>query len=155
MIQDLDGVTTEPTRRGHVVALSAAVAAVSLGLLMALVVPRMDTPPFAASSAAGPTDGRLVIFGSDSPYVPSDRSGAMVYAAPLRDGETSTECAAGIGSNPPIHLLFDHSGQLIAAYTGGKTGRFIPLPQAYVGSGWFTVPCDTSDVFAPRLNRAR
>lgn len=39
MIEDLDGANVEPTRRGHVFALSAATAAVALALLAALVVP--------------------------------------------------------------------------------------------------------------------
>jgi hypothetical protein len=75
--------------------------------------------------------------------------------APLREDETSTECAAGVGSSPRVHLVFDREGRFLGAYTSGQTGRFISLPRAYVGSGWLTVPCDTSDVFAPRLNRAR
>ncbi len=82
-------------------------------------------------------------------------AGWVSWEQALRNDLTSTQCAAGIGSSPPIHLVFDRDGRPIAAYTGGKTGRFIPLPPAYVGSGWLTVPCDTSDVFAPRLNRAR
>lgn len=76
-------------------------------------------------------------------------------ASAPRNDMTSTQCAAGIGASPPVHLVFDSSGRLIAAYTSGITGRFIALPQAYIGSGWLSVPCDTSDVFAPRLNRAR
>ena len=92
----------------------------------------------------------MVFFASDSttwiPGGPFDES--------LRDA-TSTLCAAGNGSSPPVHLVIDGSGRVVAAYTSGTTGRFIPLPRVYVGSGWLTVPCDTSDVFAPRLNRAR
>ena len=109
----------------------------------------MDAPPIATSPAPSPAARMVVLSASDSTVVRLDQ------VAPLRAYETSTECAAGVGSSPPVHLVFDREGRLLAAYTSGKTGRFIPLPRAYVGSGWLTVPCDTSDVFAPRLNRAR
>jgi hypothetical protein len=156
VIQDLEGATSEPSRRRHVAVLSAAVAAISIVLLYALIVPAPRThtpPPLAASPVSSPTDGSVgeVMFSSASTsWVRSDQ------VAQLRDDMTSTVCVSAVGSNPPIHLIvFDRNGQRIAAYTGGNTGRFISLPQAYVGSGWLTVPCDRSDVFAPRINRAR
>lgn len=152
MILDLDGPTAEPSRRSHVALLSAAVAAVALVLLCVLVAPspRVDAPPMAASAVPS-TASMTVVFASGS--TAWTRGGP--FEESLRDDLRSMECAAGIGSSPPVHLVFDQNGQLIAAYTSGRTGRFIPLPQAYVGSGWLSVPCDTPDVFAPRLNRAR
>lgn len=155
MILDLEGATTDPSRRTHVAALSASAAAVSLVLLIALFVPapRSDVQQVAASAA--PSAARMTVtFASDSAGW-AVGSGRVTYDEALRNNETSTHCAAGIGSSPPIYLVFDRDGRPIAAYTSGKTGRFIPLPEAYVRSGWLTVPCDTSDVFAPRLNRAR
>jgi hypothetical protein len=149
MIEEIEGATAEPTRRRHVVALSAAVATVSLVLLMALIgpAPRTGTPPLAASPAPSPAS-MTVAFASDS-------TGWVSYEQALQSDVTSTVCAAGIGASPSVTLVFDREGRPIAAYTSGKTGRFIPLPHAYVGSGWLTVPCDTSDIFAPRINRAR
>ena len=150
MIQELDGATTEPSRRTHVAVLSAAVAAISLVLLMTLVVPspQIDTPPLAASAA--PSPARVtVVSASDS------TAGVVSYDQALRNDLTSRLCAKGTGSSPSVILVLDREGRPIAAYTSGETGRFIPLPQAYVGSGWLSVPCDASDVFAPRLNRAR
>jgi hypothetical protein len=146
VIQDTDGATSEPSRRRHVATVSASVAAAALLLLYVLLVPTPRMLVGVCTGAAASSCGETV-FTSDPTWTLGGQS--------LRDDVTSTECAAGVGSSPPVHLLFDRSGQLMAAYTSGKTGRFIPLPQAYVGSGWLTVPCDTSDVFAPRLNRAR
>lgn len=150
MILDLDGATTEPSRRRHVAMLSAVAAAVSLGLLIALFAPAPRTATAPLGAATTGSTARMVLSASgETAFV---RLGQI---APQRDDETMSFCVAGIGSSPPVHLVLERSGRLIAAYTSGTTGRFIPLPQAYVVSGWLTVPCDTSDVFAPRLNRAR
>ena len=92
-----------------------------------------------------------VVFASDSQSW--TRGGP--FEESLRDAGMSTLCAAGVGSSPPVHLVLDATGHVVAAYTSGPTGRFISLPRLYAGSGWLTVPCDTSDVFAPRINRAR
>ena len=145
--------------------LSAAVAAAAIVVLYALVAPapRTDTPPVAASPAPSPVTHTMVTFASDSttwaeliesmPIRP-DQWGHFIVGRPA--DETWTECAAGIGSSPPVTLVFDREGRrLVAAYTSGQTGRFIPLPRVYLDSGWLTVPCDTSDIFAPRINRAR
>ena len=151
MILDLDGATTEPSRRGHVATVSASVAAAALLLLYALLVPAPPTGVLLPGAAPAPSPIGMTVWSATDPMWirggPFDES--------LRDAGMRTECAAGIGSSPPVHLVFDSSGRLVAAYTSGITGRFIALPQAYVRSGWLTVPCDTSDVFAPRLNRAR
>jgi hypothetical protein len=159
VIEDLEGATTEPSRRRHVAALSAATAAVALVLFFALVTPKapVDAPPLAATPAPSPTDARVVIFAADSPEVwfPG-RSGDVRLGTPSSDVWTSMVCVSAVEPNPTIHLMVvDRTGQPIAAYTGGTTGRFIALPQAYVGSGWRTVPCPASDLFAPRINRAR
>jgi hypothetical protein len=181
VIQDIDGAAFEPSRRSHVAVLSAATTAVALVLLVALYAPgpRADKPQVAAIPPT-PTDSTVVTVASDSQWIRyPDRNSelriisevraasaaegfdsayagesAFITLGPGRDA-TSRVCAVGIGSSPPVHLVFDRSGQLVAAYTSGKTGRFIPLPQSYVSSGWLSVPCDTPDVFAPRLNRAR
>jgi hypothetical protein len=136
--------------------LSAAAAAVSFVLLLALVAPaqRMDRPPLAASAAPSPTDSTFVSSPSDPMWLASDRGGP--FEESMRDDGMWTECAAGIGASAPVTLVFDREGRrLVAAYTTGQTGRFIALPKAYVDSGWVSVPCDPSDIFAPRINRAR
>jgi hypothetical protein len=148
VILDLDGAASEPTRRWHVVALSAATAAIALVLLF---VPAPHIGPIGSAARADPSPASMgeVAFASATGIQggPFDES--------LRDAVTSTVCAAGIGSSPPVHLVLDGTGRAVAAYTTGTTGRFIPLPRVYVGSGWLTVPCDTTDVFAPRINRGR
>ena len=151
MIQDLEGATSEPTRRGHVLALSAAVATASLVLLFALVAPHhVDTGPLAVAPAPSATAGSMVVTIASGTWVTMDQ------VAQLPDDMTSMRCAPGIGSSPPIHLVYDRTGQVvIAAYTSGKTGRYVPLPLSYASSGWLSVLCDTPDVFAPRINRAR
>jgi hypothetical protein len=159
VIEDLEGATTEPSRRTHVAVLSASVAAVSLVLLYALLVPAevMDTRQLAASPASSLTNGtRVVILASDSPHVwfPG-ASGEVRFGAPPSNDMTATVCVTAAEANPTIPLMvFDRTGQPIAAYTGWTTER-VPLPQVYVGSGWRTVPCPKSDVLAPRINRAR
>lgn len=152
MILDLDGATTEPSRRRHVATVSASVAAAALVLLYALLVPAPHTgAPALPAVAPVPSPAHMtVLSASDPTWI---RGGP--FEESLRDSAISTMCAAGNGSSPPVHLVIDASGRVVAAYTSGTTGRFIPLPRVYVGSGWLTVPCDTSDVFAPRLNRAR
>lgn len=147
--------------------LSAGVAAVSLVLLMSLVVPapRTDTSSLAATPIPSPADRTVVTFAVPVETFAGTGSPLIWFPAQVSQvrGDTTaphyvtrTVCVTAVGSNPPVHILvFDRTGEPMAAYTGGTTGRFIPLPQAYVGSGWLTVPCDTSDVFAPRLNRAR
>jgi hypothetical protein len=151
VILDLDGPTPEPSRRRHVATVSASVAAAALLLLYTLLVPapRTDAPPLPAAPAPSPAR-MTVLSASDPTWI---RGGP--FEESLRDAGMSTVCAAGNGSSAPVHLVIDGGGRVVAAYTSGTTGRFIPLPRVYVGSGWLTVPCDTSDVFAPRLNRAR
>jgi hypothetical protein len=62
VIQDLEGATSEPSRRGQVLALSAAVATASLVLLFALVAPHhVDTGPLAAAPAPSATAGSMVV----------------------------------------------------------------------------------------------
>ncbi|HUG05112.1 MAG TPA: hypothetical protein VMQ78_01060 [Candidatus Limnocylindria bacterium] len=163
MIEDLEGATIEPSRRRHVAALSAATAAVALVLFLALVTPRtpVDAPMLAATPASSPTDGTVVTVtfaATDAQWIrgPDPWISEVRVNVGLPDDVTSTVCATGVGSSPPVHLMvFDRTGQPMAAYASGTTGRSVPLPRAYVGSGWLAVPCDTFDVFAPRINRAR
>jgi hypothetical protein len=162
VIEDIEGATLEPTRRPHVFALSAAVAAVTLALLVVLLVPpsRHAAAPQAASAApsasSGPVmtivSGPTVSFVSGSPY-------AQAGPLPLgRVDERSVRCVGGV-SNPPYIVVFDGNGQVVAAYSSGRSERSVPtLPDAYVGSvgtGWLTVPCATSDLPALRIDRAR
>jgi hypothetical protein len=151
VILDLDGATIEPSRRRHVVTVSASVAAAALLLLYALLVPAPRTGIPSAAVPPAPSPARMTVLSASD--ATSIRGGP--FEESLRDAGMSTMCAAGTGSSAPVHLVIDAGGRVVAAYTSGTTGRFIPLPRVYAGSGWLSVPCDTSDVFAPRINRAR
>jgi hypothetical protein len=155
VIQDLDGSASEPSRRRHVAVLSTAVAAAATVLLSTLVAPapRADMAPLAASPAPTPVTHTVVTFASDSAtWIRPDQWSPFIVGRPA--DETWTVCMAGPGANPTVHLLFDREGKPMAAYTGGATGRFIAW-RDFWGMGMLTVPCDTSDAFAPRMNRAR
>jgi hypothetical protein len=147
MIEEVEGATSEPPRRRHVIVLSAVAATASLVVLLTLLAtaPRIDTERLGASVAPSATVGTVIA----STRVSSETRSSVT------DSVTLTECAAGIGSSPPVHLVLDGTGRAIAAYSSGRTGRFVPLPPGYVASGGLTVPCDTPDVFAPRISRVR
>ena len=120
-------------------------------LLFALVAPHhVNTGPLAAAPAPSATARSMVVTIASGTWLTMDQ------VAQLPDDMTSMRCAPGIGSSPPIHLVYDRTGQVvIAAYASGKTGRYVPLPLSYASSGWLSVLCDTPDVFAPRIDRAR
>jgi hypothetical protein len=150
VIEDLEGATSEPSRRTHVAVLSAFVAAASLVLLFVLVVPapRMDTTQLAAPAA--PTNGTVVTFASGPAWV---RSGQV---SQIREVVTMTPCFIALGSNPPAQLIvFDRNGQPMATYTSGTTERLSSPRPEYWGELSFTLPCDAPDAAAPRINRAR
>lgn len=151
MIEDLDGATTEPSRRTHVAVLSASVAAVSLVLLYVLLVPAplMDTRQLAASPAPSPTNDSVVTFASGTAWV---RSGQV---SQIREVVTSTPCFIAFGSNPPAQLIvIDRNGQPMATYTS-RTTEPSSSPPDHWGELIFTLPCDRPDASAPRIDRAR
>jgi len=152
VIEDLEGAPSEPTRRWHVLVLSAATAAVSLVLLVALVVPPSITSsaPQAPAASASPGPVMMIVSGPTMFFQSGPLPGMRV------DQSRVSECAEGSLWDPPHYLVLDRNGQVIAAYSSERNWLSDPItPDAYVGTGWLTVPCDTRDVFAPRMNRAR
>jgi hypothetical protein len=152
VILDLDGATTEPSRRRHVAVLSASVAAVSLVLLYVFLVPAplMDTRQLAASSAPRPTNGSVVVFASGQSWL---RSGQV---SQIRGVLTMTPCFIAPVSNPPAQIrVFDRNGQPMAAYTSRTTEPLTSPRPEYWGELSFTLPCDKRDASAPRIDRAR
>lgn len=150
MIEDLDGSTSEPSRRTHVAVLSASVAAVSLVLLYVLLVPAplTDTRPVAASPAPSPTHGSVVTFATGPAWV---RWGPV---SQIREVVTMTPCLIVFGSDPPAGLIVvDRSGQPMATYTNRTTEP--PSSPDHWGEFIFTLPCDSPDASAPRIDRAR
>jgi len=154
VIQDLDGATPEPTRRGHVVALSAAIAAVSLVLLVALVVPPSipsTSPQAPAPSASG---GPVMTIASGPTMFLLSNTPSQLRVDLTRE----ILCADRARLNPPYHLAFDlRTGAIVAGrFDDDETRRPVSVTLVFDGgSGWLTVSCATSNVFAPRIDRAR
>lgn len=165
MIQDLDGATTEPSRRWHVAVLSAATAVVSLVLYYVLVAPPIfdGAPPQAASPSPSPS---FVMTVASKPRInpPPDMLHSRICAdgttwAPLQVGswpeavgevafapgrEDRAREAVGANSQPLLIVLYDRTGS-----------RPIAFVREERGTGRLVVTCATPDSFVPRINRAR
>ena len=138
MIEDIEGATSEPVRRGHVLALSSAIAAISFVLLLAIVVvpSRVGTPaqpvaPAAASAAPATT----VTFGS-SPI------------SQLRlDLTRDSVCSDGTRLIPPYYIAVNAStGDMSAVRSIGGTTRSVPVRVlADPRTPWLRVTCATPD----------
>ena len=145
MIEDIEGATSEPARRRHVIVLSGAVAIASLVLLLTLVVPaplapaRVDTVPYAAS--------------------PAPSAAAVMMPAPnlvsrMRvDLSRTTTCSDGMPIGPPYILSIDGAspGRVLIVFFDDGTGAPTrsPVPAAFrfdVRTGWMTVTCATDDL---------
>lgn len=134
MIEDLDGVTAEPSRRRHVAVLSAAVAAFSLVLLVLLVGPPTipsDTP-HAASPAASAAPATTVTFSSN----PISRMRI--------DLTHEAACSDGTRLIPPYYISVDAStGEMSAARLDG-TDRAVGITLVFnPETGWINVSCAT------------
>jgi hypothetical protein len=144
VIEDLDGATTEPSRRTHVAVLSAATAAASLVLFYVLVAPPIfdGAPPQAASPSPSQTFVMRVV---SNPF----------HSLPL-DLPRSGMCADATKWGPLFHLAADATYGPAFTVVYDRTGS---LPVAVVreerGTGRLVVTCVTPDSFVPRINRAR
>lgn len=149
MIEDIEGATSEPTRRRHVVVLSGAVATVSLVLLFSLVAPPellMTRQAASPASSAGPAmmivTGSTMFFRSGT-YSPSDVNVKLM-----------SECADGTQTNLR-YLVFEGNGHVMSVpldASKAPSPQFISVDR---GSGWLTVSCATSTIRVPRLDRRR
>jgi hypothetical protein len=146
VIEDLDGATSEPSRRRHVAALSAAVAAASIVLFYVLVAPPtfVGAPPQAASPS--PNQSIVMTVASNSfMNLPVDltRSGLCT------DGT--------MWGNPPFQLAVDaNGGRALTPVLYDRTGsRAVAFVREERGTGRLVVTCATPDSFVPRINRAR
>jgi hypothetical protein len=151
VIEDVEGATLEPTRRGHVVVLSGAVAIASLVLLLALVVPAPVVPtPQAASPAPSPSAGTVMMF------APNPISRMRV------DLSRTTVCSDGTRLQPPYFLSIDGSspGRVFVTSFDERTGEQIrtAIPVAFrfdARTGWMTITCATDDLAVPWESDAR
>jgi hypothetical protein len=142
VIEDLDGAMPEPTRRWHVVALSAATAALSLVLLIALVMPAslIDSPPLATSPAASASPGPRMIISSRPPisHMRIDLSRAIV-------------CSDGTRLDPPYWPSVDDStGWVSVGQYHDRSGELIGIPVPVIfrfdaRTGFMIVTCATDD----------
>ena len=138
MIQDLDGAVSEPTRRRHVVVLSAATAAVSLVLLIALIAPptRFGDPTQAASPSPNPRASFVM----------------TVVSNPLRnlplDLTRSSVCPDGSRLAPPYFLTVEAgTGRILAGvFDGGRRVPHLVTLNLDAGTGKVTVTCATNQV---------
>jgi hypothetical protein len=140
VIEDIEGATSEPTRRLHVVVLSGAVAIASLVLLLALVVPApVSTLPLAAAPAPTASAGTVVNF------APNPISQMRV------DLSRTTVCSDGTRLSPPYFLMMEGTTRVISvaqfdARTGEQTRSPVPVAFRFdASSGWMTITCATDD----------
>ncbi len=150
MIEDIEGATADRSRHGHVLALSAAGAAVSLILLIALVLPPSDVGG-PRSAAASPGAGAFAMtFARGDTRV----SLTQVFS---RDGTALVGCFANVDGSwgPSIAVRPDRRGPVVSVGPETSMARSVPVPVAAPRTGWRSVNCATSDVFAPREMFAR
>lgn len=165
MIEELDGVTSEPSRRRHVAVLSAATAVVSVVLFYVLVAPPIfdGAPPQAASPSPSPSFVMMVASNSrinpppdmlhsrmcadGTPLAPlqvaswPEAVGEVAFVPGRQDGARE---AVGANSQPLLIVLYDRTGS-----------RPIAFVREERGTGRLVVTCATPDSFVPRINRPR
>jgi len=147
VIVEIEGATSEPARRLHAVALSAASALVSLIVLLALVLPPLGVSgPRSASPAANPSATAFTITLA--------RPDTRITMTQLfsRDGTALLACFVGSDASvsPLVFARPDTWGPLVSVGPEPSAGRSVPVPVAARRSGWLSVNCATSGVFAPR-----
>jgi len=149
VIEDIEGATSEPTRRRHVVVLSGAAAIASLVLLFSWVAPPellMTRQAASPASSAGPAmmivTGSTMFFRSGT-YSPSDVNVKLM-----------SECADGTQTNLR-YLVFEGNGHVMSVpldASKAPSPQFISVDR---GSGWLTVSCATPTTRVPRMDRRR
>jgi hypothetical protein len=151
VIEDIEGATSEPTRRRHVVVLSGALAMASLVLLFSwvapplLVVTRQAAPP-APNANAGPT--MTIVTGSTMFFRAGTNSLSDVNV------KLVSECADGTRIDPR-YLVFEGNGQVMTVPFDASKARSQQLISVDRGSGWLTVSCATPTHRVPRMDRVR
>ena len=159
MIEDIEGATSEPPRRRHVVVLSGAAAIASLVLLFSWIAPTdLGMTRHAALPAPGASAGPAMTIVTRQPMIL--QSGPLEF----RSGTTSPSgvnvklvsgCADGAQISRPYYLVFEGNGQVMTVPLDASpppSPQFISVDR---GSGWLTVSCATSTIRVPRLDRRR
>jgi len=148
MIEDLEGATSEPSRRRHVLAASLGTAAVAVGLFLTLVLAPLDVDelPRASVTAPRPSPAPLVIAAPQQSILPNI------------DEMRQRACAWGPSVQwIPIQGLAPDPRTVrpptIAVAIEAGTGRAIPVgDRIEATTRWITVICATPDNFAPRVD---
>jgi hypothetical protein len=157
VIEDLDGATAEPTRRLHVLILSAAVASIAIALLLGIAGVGLERRDPVAVPATTPAPKPL---GPDM-WAPSAVLFAPNPATQLRvDLSRTTTCADGTKLAPPYYLVVDAGTQRIfvgPTVTSTESERRA-IPASFrldASTGWMTVTCATDDLAELREAIAR
>jgi len=147
VIEDLEGATSEPPRRWHVLAASLGTAGIALALLVTLLSPvDIDQLPRASAPSASRMASPLLI--------------AAPQMSIISNIEQTREraCAWGPGvqwilvQGPASQLWTVPTPTLAVAIEPG-TGRAIPVGDHFGETTmWMTVTCATSDASAPRVD---
>ena len=140
MIEDLEGSTSEPSRRFHLVALSAVSASISLAVLVALVAPTSDVAaPEAATPAASPGPlGATYVSPVSAPFVLVPNRIDLAQLSSRRD--VWMPCFVRLEpSTERDHLVTPDA----------RTSRLSPLVAFGPRTTWLTVSCVTSDSLVP------
>ena len=162
MIEDLDGATVEPTRRGHLLVLSAAMAALALALLVALVVPpSVGTVALAPSEAPSVSGAPTMTVVSGGASLPPGNGRVTLEQLRLEQG-SPVLCVA---PRPDVWGPFVLDG--VSYVVGERTGPAVLLPPSYAAtswSGWLTLniydrtgqrllyTCGESEALPPRID---
>jgi hypothetical protein len=159
VIEDLDGMAVEPARRGHVIVLSAATAAVAIAPLVALVVPPLggsvaEAPSAAPSASNAPTMTIVsggtagIIAGSGRvtlDQLPARPGSPLMCAAPRPDGWGPIFVLGGVS-----YAVSDSAGRALPPPAS------VPLPLSmsiYDRSGGLLLyRCAEPDAFTPRID---
>jgi hypothetical protein len=146
VIEDLDGATSEPSRRTHVAVLSAATAVFAIVLFYVLVAPPIfdGAPPQAASPS--PNQRTVMTVASNSFInLPVDLTRSGMCADGTSWGETRFQLAVDAnGGRALTPVLYDRTGS-----------RPVAFVQEERGTGRLIVTCAPPESVVPRINRAR
>jgi hypothetical protein len=143
VIEDLDGTTTEPSRRWHVAVLSAATAVVSVVLFYVLVAPPIfDGAPPQAASPSPARSFAMTVVSNPRINLPID----TLHSRMCVDGTSwaPLQLAVDANSRPLLTVLYDRTGS-----------RPIAFVREERGTGRLVVTCATPDGLVPRIDRAR
>ncbi|TME89159.1 MAG: hypothetical protein E6I44_04225 [Chloroflexi bacterium] len=148
MIEDIEGATSEPSRRRHVLAASLGTAAVAVGLFLTLVLSPLDIDelPRASVTAPRPSAAPLVIAAPQQSIlsnIDQTRQRACVWGPAVQWILVQGPAPDPRTVRPPT----------IAVAIEAGTGRAIPVGDRIEATTlWMTVTCATPDASAPRVD---